>query len=282
MSDDVVVEVTCMEHVYPGGGRVAVCGREFLVRRGQRVAVLGPNGSGKSTLLKHVLGILHPKTGEVRVFGADPARQYGRIRARIGAVMQNVDEQLVGPTVFDDVAFAALNFGMPRQEAAARTEAILGDLGIAHLRDRLPHYLSGGERKKVALAGALVFGPELLVMDEPLESIDWASRREITRFLTEMHRRTGLTIISTTHDMEMVTHLADVGYVMRAGGGLELYGPLQDLFFEHNLSEYNIAPPEVVRIAKALRNAGVPVQPTLDPDHLAGQVVDLMRYRRAA
>ena len=277
MNDEVVVDVSCLEHVYPGGARVDICGLEFQVRRGQRVVILGPNGSGKSTLLKHILGILKPTDGAALVFGKDPSREYDAIQSRIGAVLQNVDEQLLGPTVFDDVAFAPLNFGFSREETVRRVEETLKALGIYHLRDRLPHYLSGGERKKVALAGALVSGPELLVLDEPLAGIDYASRVEISDFLGSLHQQTGVTMISTTHDMDVVAGLADMGYVMRQGGRLEIEGSIMELFFEHDLSEYNLAPPTVVRLIKHLREHGLDLKATLDAEEFERQLLRILR-----
>lgn len=277
MNGEVVVDVKCLEHVYPGGTRVDVCGLEFKVLRGQRIAILGPNGSGKTTLLKHVLGLLTPTRGNVSVFGKDPARQHSEIRQRIGALMQNVDEQLIGPTVFDDVAFAPLNFGFSREETYQRVEEMLHTLGIYHLRDRLPHYLSGGERKKVALAGALVFGPDLLVLDEPMSGIDCASRRDIVRFLNQLHRETGMTMITAMHDMELVGQLADYGYVMRQSGRLELEGTVLELFFEHDLAEYNLEPPTVVQLTKSLQRSGVNLQHTLDMQDFEQQLLRLIR-----
>ncbi|MGB9587050.1 MAG: energy-coupling factor ABC transporter ATP-binding protein [Armatimonadota bacterium] len=277
MNGEIVVDVKCLEHVYPGGTRVDVCGLEFEVLRGQRIAILGPNGSGKTTLLKHVLGLLTPTRGNVSVFGKDPARQHSEIRQRIGALMQNVDEQLIGPTVFDDVAFAPLNFGFSREETYQRVEEMLHALGIYHLRDRLPHYLSGGERKKVALAGALVFGPDLLVLDEPMSGIDCASRRDIVRFLNQLHRETGMTMITAMHDMELVGQLADYGYVMRQSGRLELEGTVLELFFEHDLAEYNLEPPTVVQLTKSLQRNGVNLQHTLDMQDFEQQLLQLIR-----
>ncbi|MHB9131408.1 MAG: energy-coupling factor ABC transporter ATP-binding protein [Armatimonadota bacterium] len=272
-TDEAVVHIHCLEHTYTGGVRIDLCGAEFHVPRGQRVAVLGPNGSGKSTLLKHILGILKPTQGQVRVFGEDPAQDYARIRQKIGAVMQNVDEQLIGPTVFDDVAFAPLNFGFSREETRQRVEGILESLDITHLRDRLPHYLSGGEKKKVALAGALVFGPELLILDEPLEGVDYSSRREICAFLRKLHAETGMTIISTMHDMDLVSELADVGYIVQSGGRLDLYGTITELFFEHDLSQYNLAPPGIAQLVKQLNDQGMAIPPTFDVTALANIIM---------
>ncbi len=282
MSDETIVDVTCLGHTYPGGARVDICGLKFQVKRGQRVAILGPNGAGKSTLLKHVLGLLKPTEGSVSVFGKDPAKEYNLIRCRIGAVMQDVDEQLIGPTVFDDVAFAPLNFGFSKSETNRRVESILHALGIYELRDRLPHYLSGGERKKVALAGALVFGPELLVMDEPLAEIDYRSRCEITDFLARLHEESRMTMISTLHDMELVPYIADYGYVMRQGGALEIHGTIEELFYDHDLSDYNLAPPPTVNIIKELRARGHRIEPTLDPGNLTWQLIRMLQVRPRA
>lgn len=276
MTETPIVDIACLKHTYPGGVRVDVCGIEFRVGRGERVAVLGPNGSGKSTLLKHILGVLKPSAGTVAVFGHDPARAYAAIRTRIGALLQNADEQLIGPTVFDDVAFAPLNFGFTRQETINRVEAILHALGIEHLRDRLPHYLSGGERKKVALAGALVTAPELLVMDEPLAGIDNASRRDIIAFLKRLHAETGMTMISTMHDMDAVSEMADMGYVMRTGGKLERCGAIIDLFYQYDLREFNLEPPAVVQLVKALHAQGYDVPPTLQLDTFTRDLLQRM------
>lgn len=277
MNNKPIVDVRCVEHVYPDGTRVSLCGQEFQVFQGQRVAVLGPNGSGKSTLLKHILGLLKPTEGFVSVFGIDPSREYHKIRPRIGVMMQNADEQLIGPTVFDDIAFAPLNYGFSQEETTRRVDLILEKLGIFHLRDRLPHYLSGGERKKVALAGALVFGPELLVMDEPLQGIDYTSRLEIVDFLKSLHRDTGLTMICTTHDMEMVADLADFGYVMRTGGRLELYGSITELFFEHDLNDYNLAPPSIAQLIQKLGKEGFDFKKTLDLEVFYQELLSKLR-----
>lgn len=274
MSNDIIVQVECMEHAYAGGVRVDYCGLQFEITRGQRVAVLGPNGSGKSTLLKHILGMLRPTSGTIRVFGEDPGRNYKKIRARIGAVMQYVDEQMIGPTVFDDIAFAPLNYGFSYTETKELVEAIMKSLDISHLRDRLPHYLSGGERKKVALAGALVFNPELLILDEPLEGVDHASSLEISEYLYQLHRDTGMTMISTVHDMNLVAKLADVGYVIKDGGRVELHSSVEELFFQHDLSKYNLAPPVVAEIITRLNAAGYELSPTLDVNILVKQLIN--------
>ncbi|MCX8116239.1 MAG: energy-coupling factor ABC transporter ATP-binding protein, partial [Burkholderiaceae bacterium] len=168
---EAVVHISCARHTYEGGASVHLCGLDFVAHRGRRVAVLGPNGAGKTTMLYHVLGLLRPSEGVVTVFGVPPAERWLDIRHRIGVVLQNVDEQLLMPTVFDDVAFAPRQRGLDEAEVRERVGRALRALAIEHLADRVPHNLSGGEKRRVALAGALVMDTELLVLDEPFEGL---------------------------------------------------------------------------------------------------------------
>jgi len=172
MSENIIAQVKCLRHVYPDQTEVDLCGLDFAVRARQRIAILGANGSGKSTLIFHLLGLLAPVDGEVAVFGINPSKQFKDIRDRVGVVLQNVDDQIIGPTVWDDVTFTPRALGWPQDEVERKGEAILNRLGISHLKRKVPHYLSGGEKRKVALAGALVTEPELLIMDEPFTGLD--------------------------------------------------------------------------------------------------------------
>ncbi len=167
-----IVEVDCITHVYPDMTKVQICGLDFIVNRGERVSILGANGCGKTTLLKHLLGVLVPREGRVKVFGVDPGKEYRKIREKIGVVMQDVDEQILGPTVLDDILFAPLNYGVERARAETLAREVMERLNIESLQGKIVHYLSGGEKKKVALAGALVMEPELLILDEPFTGLD--------------------------------------------------------------------------------------------------------------
>ena len=184
--------------------KVQICGLEFIVNQGERVGILGSNGCGKTTLLKHLLGILIPKEGSVRVFGMDPGKEYSKIREKIGVVMQDVDEQILGPTVYDDILFAPLNYGIPKAKAEAMAKVLIEKLNIESLQGKIVHYLSGGEKKKVALAGALVLEPELLVLDEPFTGLDPKSRRDLIQTLNELNREKGMTLIMTLHEVDLV------------------------------------------------------------------------------
>jgi cobalt/nickel transport system ATP-binding protein len=276
---DAIVHVSCVRHSYEDGTTVHLCGLDFLVHRGQRVAVLGPNGSGKTTLLYHLLGLLRSQEGEVRVFGVDPAHSWPEIRQKIGVVLQNVDEQLLAPTVADDVAFSPRQYGMAEEEVTRRVEATLGMLGIGHLHDRVPHNLSGGEKRKVALAGALVMEPELLVLDEPFEGLDPASREGLIGLLEQLSTEQGVTVVMSTHDIDSVPELADYAYVLAPGGTIVFSGTPEEVFAEPDLlAQGNIKPPILAELFAALaRTEGSAPPPALS---VHGAVESLVRWKR--
>src|SRR3990170_2580815 len=186
--DQRIVEVDCITHVYPDMTKVQICGLDFIVNRGERVSILGSNGCGKTTLLKHLLGVLVPKDGSVKVFGVNPGKEFSKIRERVGVVMQDVDEQILGPTVYDDILFAPLNYGIERKKAGAMAKDVIEKLNLGSIQKKIVNYLSGGEKKKVALAGALVMEPELLILDEPFTGLDPVSRRDLVQTLNESNR----------------------------------------------------------------------------------------------
>lgn len=249
---DEVARVSCVKHRYEDGTEVSLCGLDVVAKRGQRVAVLGPNGSGKTTLLYHLLGLLRSEEGVVEVFGVDPAREWKRIRQRIGVVLQNVDEQILAPSVRDDVAFSPRQYGVPEPQVVELVQAVLSRVGIADLADRVPHNLSGGEKRKVALAGALVMKPELLILDEPFEGLDPSSREELIGLIGE-HSRSGGTVIMSTHDIDTVPEFADYCYVLARGGAIVLEGT-PDVVFAHvdTLTSGNIRPPLLAGMFKRL------------------------------
>jgi cobalt/nickel transport system ATP-binding protein len=251
---DEVVRISCVRHTYEDGTTVHLCGLDFVAHEGARVAVLGPNGSGKTTMLFHILGLLRPEEGEVRVFGVPPADEWPRIRRRIGVVLQNVDEQLLAPTVFDDVAFSPRQYGLPEAEVRERTERALDLFGIGELAGRVPHSLSGGEKRKVALAGALVMDPDLLVLDEPFEGLDPASRAGLLDIMRRLSEEHGMTIVLSTHDIDTVPEFADYAYVLATGGKIALSGTPEELFAGADvLAEGNIRPPILAELFARLR-----------------------------
>lgn len=282
--DDEVVFVSCVSHTYEDGTSVSLCGLDFVAHAGERVAVLGPNGSGKTTLLFHVLGLLTPEEGVVRVFGRDPTADWRALRERIGVVLQNVDEQLLAPTVADDVAFSPRQYGLADREVAERVEEALGLLGIAHLAPRVPHNLSGGEKRKVALAGALVMRPELLVLDEPFEGLDPSSRDSLVALLNGLAAQRGTTVIMATHDIDTVPEFADEAYVLTQGGNLVLKGSPREIFERADeLARDNIRPPVLAELFAEIKRRD-PEAPgaALSPAAAAEALVEWKRRDAAA
>ena len=274
-----LVTVSCLKHTYPDTTEIHICGLDFVVNRGERVVILGGNGSGKTTLLYHVLGLLSPDEGRVTVFGVNPSSHYSAIRERIGVLLQSVDEQILSPTVWDDISFSPRNYGYQRAEIAQMVEQVMAELGIQHLRDKICHYLSGGEKRKVALAGALVMRPELLILDEPFEGLDSRSRAELVTLLNKRNGE-GMTIVMSTHDLNLVASFADRVYVLSKGKGVVTAGTPAEIFFQAEaLRTSNIDPPLLAELFLKLRERGVAVGMPSYVDQAVDDLVRLMKAR---
>jgi cobalt/nickel transport system ATP-binding protein len=273
-----IVRVSCLKHVYPDTTEIHICGLDFVVNRGERIAILGGNGSGKTTLLYHVLGLLKADEGTITVFGVNPATRYDAVRERIGVLLQNVDEQILSPTVREDISFSPRNYGYERPRISSMVEDVMAELGISHLGDKVCHYLSGGEKRKVALAGALVMRPELLILDEPFEGLDSRSRAELVALLNRRNRE-GMTVVMSTHDLNLVAAFADRVYVLSKGRGVITAGTPAEIFVNAGaLKAANIDPPLLTELFLKLRERGIAVD---IPIHVEEAVEDLaLRLKR--
>jgi cobalt/nickel transport system ATP-binding protein len=258
IQDKRVVEVDCITHVYPDMTKVQICGLDFIVNRGERVSILGSNGCGKTTLLKHLLGVLIPKDGIVKVFGIDPGREYSKIRERIGVVMQDVDEQILGPTVYDDILFAPLNYGLGKNEAEKLARNIIERFNLEPIQGKIVNYLSGGEKKKIALAGALVMEPDLLILDEPFTGLDPISRRDLIKIINQFNKEKGITFIMTLHEVDLVSEVTDVLYLMHGHGDLSERGSPDEIFRRFkDLEGFNLEEPTLTKLFKGLKREGL-------------------------
>jgi cobalt transport protein ATP-binding subunit len=198
-----VVEIDRLSFAYPDG-RPALQDLSLHIRRGEKVALVGPNGAGKSTLMLHLNGILGGPAAPVRVCGLPMTKvNLPEIRARVGLVFQNPDDQLFSPTVFEDVAFGPLHMGLPEAEVRRRAYEALEAVGMAGFEDRLPHHLSIGQKKRVAIATILAMQPAILVLDEPTAGLDPRGRRQIMGLLRELEQ----TMLVSTHDMWLAAEL---------------------------------------------------------------------------
>ncbi len=225
---------------------VALDGVSLALEQGQRFALLGANGSGKSTLLRLLDGLYFAQTGSISFHGErlDPKRfdddEFAfAFRRRVGLVFQNPDVQLFNPTVFDEVAFAPLQLRWPRAEIVERVAAAMELMEIAHLRNRPPHRLSGGEKKRVALASVLVLDPEVLLLDEPAAALDPRSQSQIIDLLIGWGDGSK-TVITATHDLGLVEDIADYCFVMRRGQILARGEPAEVLGNHALMTEANL------------------------------------------
>jgi cobalt/nickel transport system ATP-binding protein len=211
-----------LEHVhfrYPDGFE-ALRGVDLRIGPGEKVALVGPNGAGKSTLMLQLNGTLRPAHGSVRVAGLAVTKEtLKRVRSEVGLVFQDPDDQLFSPTVFDDVAFGPLHMGLSADEVHRRVEAALRAVGMAGFDRRVPHRMSLGQRKRVAVATVLSMDPSILVFDEPSAGLDPRGRRELIALLRSLDQ----TMLVSTHDMRLVdevfprTVIVDDGQVVADG-----------------------------------------------------------------
>lgn len=210
--DGDVVKVNDLHFSYPDGHK-ALRGVSFNLCQGDKAALVGPNGAGKSTLMLHLNGILSGR-GEIEVGGLRLSPDnLPVVRAMVGLVFQNPDDQLFSPTVFEDIAFGPLHMGLPEDEVGARVNEALEMVHMTAYRDRLSHHLSVGEKKRIAIATVLSMRPQILVLDEPSAGLDPRARRSLIRLLREMP----ITMLVSTHDMAMVKECFPRTIVMDEG-----------------------------------------------------------------
>jgi cobalt/nickel transport system ATP-binding protein len=198
---DLAIRVEQLSYVYPGG--VTALDRvSFSVSAGESIGLVGPNGAGKTTLFLCLSGVLAVKPGMIQLAGLDPARasERRRLPTKVGIVFQNSDDQLFNTTVFDDVAFGPLNLGLSAEEVRQRVAEALGRVGLTGLEQRVPYHLSGGEKRRAALAGVLAMRPEVLLLDEPSMYLDPRGRRELIRLLNGL----AVTKVIASHDLMLI------------------------------------------------------------------------------
>jgi len=217
------IEIEQLHYSYPDGHQ-ALRGVSLHIEPCEKVALVGPNGAGKSTLILHLNGILSGN-GRVRVAGLPVVKEnLGKIRARVGLVFQNPDDQLFSPTVYDDVAFGPIYQGLPPDEVRQRVEKALAVVNMSDYLQRVSHHLSVGEKKRIAIATVLSMDPEILVLDEPTAGLDPRARRSLIKLLDNLD----ITMLVSSHDMLMVRELFPRMVIMD-NGSIVADGPTPEL-----------------------------------------------------
>jgi len=225
-----IVQADNLHYTYPDG-TVGIDNISFRITHGESVALVGANGAGKSTLLLHLNRCLVATGGEIRI-GDYPLNKKNMkaVRRSVGMVFQDPDDQLFMPTVFDDVAFGPMNLGLPEAEVEKRVLHALETVGAAHLIDRPPYKLSGGEKRAVAIATVLATSPDILVMDEPTSNLDPMSRKRLINLLRTFEH----TKIIATHDLDMALDLCERTIVLHKGK-ITADGPTMEIFSDERL-----------------------------------------------
>lgn len=211
---DAVIHIEGLTYTY-AGGQPALRDVSFAVSGGESVALVGPNGAGKTTLFLCLSGVLRGQAQAIRVAGLDPtdAEQRRGLPSRLGIVFQNSDDQVFSPTVFDDVAFGPLNLGLTAAGVRQRVTEALGQVGLSGFETRVPFHLSGGEKRRVALAGVLAMRPDILLLDEPSIFLDPRGRRELIALVQKLP----VTKIIAAHDLELIRETCPRTLVLDGG-----------------------------------------------------------------
>jgi len=225
-----LIQVKNLIHIYSDNGsgkKYGIKDVTFSVEKGEFIILAGKNGSGKTTLLRHLNGLLLPTSGEVLISGINIQKNIVEIRKKVGMVFQDADSQIVGETVFDEVAFGLENLKFPRKLINEKVESTLELLSLIQLADRNPATLSGGEKRKLAIAGILVMEPDVILFDEPFSNLDYPGASNLLSLITRLNKN-GITIIIATHEIEKVIDRAtrmvimDNGHIKKDGTPAEL------------------------------------------------------------
>jgi cobalt/nickel transport system ATP-binding protein len=245
---EVLIHVDCASHVYPDGS-IGIHNMCFSVLKNEIVTICGPNGSGKSTLIEHLNGLLVPSLGEVTVNGRSITNnKKSDLWKDVGVVFQRSDDQLFAPTVIDDVMFGPLNMGMSMADARVAAMKALDDVGAGDLINKLPNYLSGGQKRLVSIAGILAMKPRIIAMDEPTSDLDPVHAEIIERIIVNLKQMFGISIVIATHDLDLAARIADRVCLVK-NGMVFAEGAPEEVFYDSSLiAEAGLKEPQLVRI----------------------------------
>lgn len=280
-----IVNVENLSHVYMQGTPLehrALDQVSIQVAEGECLAIIGHTGSGKSTLIQHFNGLIRPQSGTVIINGMDvssPKIDIRTLRRQVGLVFQNPEDQLFEKLVGDDVAYGPFRMGLPLEEVRRRVQWAMDLVGLSfqEMKDRPTFALSGGQKRKVALAGVLSLQPKVLVLDEPTAGLDPRSRLELLDRIRRLNREEKLTVIFVSHNMEEVAKLADRVYVMANGKAVCEGTPRQIFGNQELLRQHHIGTPESVDILYRLREEGYSIDPSAFlPEETATEILKLL------
>lgn len=259
----------------------------FEIKDNDFVGLIGHTGSGKSTLIQHLNGLLKPSSGQIIVNGfniTDKDLNLTEIRKRVGIVFQYPEYQLFEETVEKDIAFGPGNLGLDEEEISKRVRKSMEAVGLDYetYKDKSPFDLSGGQKRRVAIAGVIAMNPEVLILDEPTAGLDPGGRDEIFNLIKKLHHDNNITIILSSHSMDDMAKLAQTIIVMNHGK-IEFMGTPREVFTSHatRLREIGLDVPQVLELATKLRNKGFDIRPdVLTVEEIKDEILKVMRGRK--
>ncbi len=270
-----LIEITDISFSYPDGHK-ALDRLSLSIASGERVAVMGPNGAGKSTLFQMLNGLLRPNAGQVVVDGLPVmGENLPSVRRKVGMVFQESDDQLFNNTVYREVAYGLANMKVPQDELDATVKWALDMVDMRDFIDKTPFNLSGGEKKRIALASVLCMKPQILVLDEPTSALDPKSSAKLVSLLTSLNHDLGITLVFATHDVDLAPMLAD-RVVLMEHGSIQFSGTPAQAFREKDLlHRLDLRLPHIAELAETLMNDGL--LPAGDLPLNIGQAVALFK-----
>ncbi|MEH6937667.1 energy-coupling factor ABC transporter ATP-binding protein [Bacillus sp. JJ664] len=260
------IKVDNISFKYPNAQTNAIHSVSFEIKENEWIAIVGRNGSGKSTLAKLLNGLILPEEGHITIDDDIILAEetIWDVRKRIAMVFQNPDNQFVGTTVLDDIAFGLENHGIEKAEMDRRVQEVLNIVNMMEFKLHEPHSLSGGQKQRVAIAGALAIQPSILILDEATSMLDPFGRKEVIETIRNLHKDINMTVISITHDIEEAVH-ADRILIMHDGHLVQSVTPEELLTTEYSLESLGLASPFTNNLSKLLVDKGLPIK----QDHLA-------------
>lgn len=256
-----VLSTENLSFTYPDGTQ-ALKNVNITINEGEKVAIIGPNGAGKSTLFSHFNGLSEPTSGTVKIDDTPiiyEKKELLQVRQKVGIVFQNPNDQLFAPSVKEDVAFGPMNLGLDYDEVTRRVKESLKMVDMEKYEDKPPHHLSGGQQKRVSIAGIIAMKPEIMILDEPTAGLDPRGVDQVLNILNKLNSE-GMSIVISSHDVEMITEFADKLYVLN-NGKITNSGTISEIFSDHKiLKEAHLRPPKTSEILHRLQKRGLNVE----------------------
>ena len=257
---EIHLETKHLSYTYPDGTQ-ALKDVNIQIKKGEKIAIMGPNGAGKSTLFSHFNGLTEPTKGHVEIDGEKiifEKEKLLKVRQKVGIVFQDPNDQLFAPTVLEDVAFGPMNLGLEYDEVKKRISESLEMVGMSGFEDKTPHHLSGGQQKRVAIAGIVAMRPDIMILDEPTAGLDPEGVDKVLDILNNLNRE-GISIIISSHDIEMVNQFADKIYVLYSGEIIACGDKHQIFSDKELLKKAHLKAPVTTEILYKLKEHGLDV-----------------------